>query len=281
MADDDLSYLLDGDYTPELNLEPPPPDESLEDKTVQEEIEKKKEREAKAAAAALKPVKSKAEEERERTATAAAKKLDYEKMANMTKAEMEAHQKKEELELAKESLGGGGARSLHAGYAEMWSKDIVITDTSDIRMLGIAIGNSVHKVSPLPRLNSVGATTILPLHYSFLSPPLPFQAFATSPKDTIDFYTEIIGVAEDKLTTAELSLIMKRIQLAVNKAKEREMEQKKKAQPAKKSLPKAKMGSFRDDIDEEDVYAAYGDGGEAEGGGKFTRTTYNAESEFM
>ena len=87
-------------------------------------------------------------------------------------------------------------------------------------------------------------------------------------------------MAEEKLTTAELSALMKRVQVAVNVAKEREQAQKKKAQTAKKALPKGvKMGSYKDDADEDDgSYDAYSGGAAEE---KFVRPTHAAEADFM
>lgn len=109
------------------------------------------------------------------------------------------------------------------------------------------------------------------------------QAFPNSPKDAVAFYLELLVEAEEKLTTAELSLIVKRAQTAVNNAKDREMAAKKKAQPAKKSLPKGpRMGGALDSFEDEGSYDAFGEGGVVEPlDGKFTKTAFKQEEDFM
>ena len=71
------------------------------------------------------------------------------------------------------------------------------------------------------------------------------------------FYLELFGEAEEKLTTAELSLLLKQTQTAQNSAKSRELAAQKKAQPAKKALPKGpRMGGALDSYDD-DSYDPY------------------------
>ena len=111
-----------------------------------------------------------------------------------------------------------------------------------------------------------GGHTSINLHvHPLLFLPHPFyirtpssQAFPRSPKDALAFYLELFGEAEEKLTTVELSLLLKQAQTAQNSAKSRELAAQKKAQPAKKALPKGpRMGGALDTYGDDDSYDGY------------------------
>jgi len=82
--------------------------------------------------------------------------------------------------------------------------------------------------------------------------------------------------AGEKLTTVELSALVKRAQTALDNAKDREKANQKKAQAAQKALPKG--AAFEDKAS----YDAFGEGGVVEPqDGKFTRTAFKQEEDFM
>ncbi len=103
--------------------------------------------------------------------------------------------------------------------------------------------------------------------------------------DAIKFYLAMLAVAEQKLGTAELTTAKKRLEVAVNTAKEREAEQRKKATAGKSKKPNtAKMGGATDTYDEESAgpfFSGSGSGGggapEAAAEAPFARTAYKAE----
>lgn len=153
MADDDLGNWFDESYEPEIQAPViAAAGDDVVDKTLVEEAKAaEKAKEAAAAAALLRPAKSKADEDRERLEAAAAlrKKLEGEVLSDPVKekARQEALVRNADLEFSREALGGGRAGALPAGEADKWSKNIIISGTADIKVLGKSVAETVHKVS--------------------------------------------------------------------------------------------------------------------------------------
>jgi hypothetical protein len=120
-----------------------------------------------------------------------------------------------------------------------------------------------------------------------LRPLLPAQTFPAG-ADALKFYTAMLSVAEQKMGQIDLTTVKKRVELAVNHAKEREAEQRKRANATgKKKAPVAKMGgatdSYEDEYDGADYYGSATPGATAGGAAEegsstpFTKPVYKEE----
>ena len=274
----------------------------LEAKRKADEEEKRRAEEALKPKAAA-PAKASRAAEGGSGAAAAAAAADSAAYANMTEAQREEAQRNAEAASSREMVSG-----LTAGSAAAWAPKLIIASVRDLEELGRSLAERVHAVraglrrgaraAGAPGLGCSLRSSQLPWRrrWPHLSrpartpPPLPSpsprpaappaQTFPTG-AEALKFYTAMLAVAEQKMGTAELTTVKKRLEVGVNTAKEREAELRKKASSKKKGPNTAKVGGAIDTYEEEAydeapaaVSAAGGGGGAGEGEGSGTPSPF-------